>query len=174
MWCAKVKNLSLLSYHMIQTLVTLLLLFLSISVHAQDTLKVEDSTLRWNKENWKVYQGKKRMSMDDLFVLMRPYPETFEYIEGARDCKFYRNILQVLSSGSLGYTLGYGLVTNEILWPVFLPSAVLFLASIPLHIRYLNQSKRAVNSYNSRFDSSGIRNQVQFSVHLQPTGVGLR
>lgn len=151
-------------------LITFLLVF-SSNVGAQEN----DTLLRYDKESRKVYNGNFQMSMDNLFFIMRPYPETFKIIESARDCKFFANVCYVLGSIPIGYTIGYFLPSNEVKWRPLAAGLGLFAIAIPLHIRYFKQTQRAVDSYNSRnsrsFKSSS---SMDMSLGITPLGIGIK
>lgn len=153
---------------MIRNLAVALLILISCNLSAQDSL------LRYSKNTHKVYQGKTKMSMDDLFKTMRPHPQSFELIESARNAKFYASIFYTLGSVPLGYSLGYLLFTNEVRWPVVAAGLGLVGIAIPFHIRYLKRTQKAVNSFNGRNDSGTYRDQFQFSIGFNQNGIGLR
>lgn len=149
----------------------LLILLLSTSIFAQE----KDSTLQFDEETKKVYQGDRKMSMDNLFQIMRPYPETFRFIESARDNKFYANVFYVLGSIPLGFTLGYFLPANKFLWQPFVAGAALVGIAIPFHVKYLRQTRRAVDSYNNRnVQSFRHPNEINCSFGFTQHGVGLQ
>jgi hypothetical protein len=150
---------------MIRNLGIVFLVLISFNLSAQESL------LRYDKSNHKVYQGKTKMSMDDLFSTMRTHPQSFELIESARDSKFYASIFYTLGSVPLGYSLGYLLFTNEVRWPFVAVGAGLIGIAIPFHISYLKRTQRAVNAFNSRSDSGMY--QLQFSVGFNQNGIGL-
>lgn len=147
-------------------LITFLILF-GCSLHAQDT------TLRYDKNTHKVYRGDQKMSMDDLFITMRPHPQSFELIESARDCKFYATLFYTLGAAPVGFTVGYLLFTNEIAWPVLAVGVVLVGIGIPIHTRYLKQTKRAINSYNNINATGALTSRLQLSLNMNQNGIGL-
>jgi hypothetical protein len=147
----------------------ILLICFTSDLNAQDTL------LRYDRNTHKVYHGQQRMKMDDLFKVMRPYPKTFELIKSARDCRFYATVFYTLGAGPLGWVLGHKLIQNEILWPILGVGVGLIGIGIPLHIRFLNQTKRAVNSFNARNDTGNrLNRRIDLSLNLNSTGIGLR
>jgi hypothetical protein len=82
----------------------LLILAFPFAVFSQNQLTDE---LRYSRNAKAVFQGTRKMSMDDLFVRMRPYSKSFQLIESARNCKFYWN-----------WTSTKILITNRIIWLV--------------------------------------------------------
>lgn len=151
--------------------ILLIILFL-----LSNDLSAQDSTaLRYNRNNHKVYQGSKKMSMDDLFRVMKPHPETFEIIESARDYKFFATVIYTLGAAPAGWALGGFLITNEMNWAVMGTGLGLIAVGVPLHIMYLKRTRQAVDSFNGRNDTGfEFRNRFNVSMNLNRNGLGVR
>jgi hypothetical protein len=154
---------------MTKNLIIIILLLIS------DNLKAQDSTLRYDRNTHKVYLGPKKMTMDDLFKTMKPHPESLKLIESARDCKFYATIFYTLGAAPVGFTVGYLLFTNEVKWPVLATGVGLIGIGVPLHVRYLKQTQKAVNTFNTRNNVGALmKNPLEFSLNINQYGLGLR
>ena len=151
----------------------LLLFFLLVfPVLAIGQNELTDS-LRYSQHQKCVFQGTRKMSMDDLFVRTRPYPKTFELIESARDCNFYATVFATAGAIPLGYVLVNKLVTNTFNWPSFATGIGLIGVAIPLNIRYKKQLQRAVLSFNEEVSTSThFHSNVQLNLCVNARGIG--
>lgn len=151
---------------------SLLILLLPLFVASQNQLTDE---LRYSKERKCVYQGTRKMTMDDLFVRMRPYPKSFEFLESARDCNFYATIFATAGAIPLGYVVVTKLLSNEVSWPVLATGVGLVGVAIPLNIRYKKQLQRSVHSFNEEvLNTSQMDSKVKMNLSVNSNGIGLR
>jgi len=145
------------------------LLLLTTLVNAQEN----DTILRYDKGTKTVYKGNVEMSMSNLYRVMRPYPESFKYIESARESGIFANVFYWLGALPVGLTVGYFLPTRVFLWKPFVLGIGLIGIGIPLHIRSLKETQRAVNAFNSRHDQSSVyRNKIDLSLGFTQNGFG--
>ena len=146
-----------------------ILLFIGLTAASQDTI------LRYSKGSHKVYLGEKKMKMKDLFKTMKPHPESYAYIQSARDFNFFAQIIYSIGAVPVGYALAYYLPSNEMKWPVLLTGVGIIGIGIPLNIRYLKQMQRAVNSFNDRNNSGFLmKSRFQFSMITNQNGIGIQ
>lgn len=151
----------------------LILLFLSFTTiyFSQES----DTLLRFDTGNKRVYLGDHKMNMNELFKVMRPYPETFKLIESARDGLFYANIFYTLGSIPVGYTIGYFLPSNEFKWKPFVVGLGLIGIGIPFNVKYVKNTRRAVDSFNNRKNTSlKFQNKLDFSFGINQYGFGVQ
>jgi hypothetical protein len=148
-----------------------ILLFFSGFISAQS----KDSLLRYDKYSKKVYSGNRQMSLGNLTDLMSPFPESFDLIQSAHDCKIFSSIFYTAGSAAIGYTIGYYLPSKELkLTPLMIGAGLIGIA-IPINIRYLKQMQRAVKSYNGRYKTTGHHGELlDLSLNFSPNGIGLK
>lgn len=131
--------------------------------------------LRYSRESKAVYQGTRKMSMDDLFVRMRPYPKSFQLLESARDCFFYSTVFATAGAIPLGYVVADKLLNNNVNWPVLATGIGLVGIAIPLNVRYKKQLQRSVISFNEEVKNTAqLESRLSFSICASATGVGFR
>lgn len=132
-------------------------------------------SLRYSRDTKKVYQGTRKMTMDDLFLRMRPYPTTFKLIESARDCNFYSNIFAFAGGLPIGYAVVEKLLYNRTNWAVLGTGIGLVAISIPLDLRHKKQLQRAVLSFNTEaHTTTQLESKYSLSLSANATGIGLR
>ncbi len=158
-------------FHMKKTLV-ILILFLSMSEFSQDERAAE---MHYSQEARAVFQGTRKLDMEDLFVRMRPYPKSFKLIESARNTKFFSLAFSTAGALPLGYVLITRIAFNEFSWPVLATGIGLVGASIPLHFRYKKQLQRSVVSFNRKVKTTTfLESKTTLSLCVSGTGIGLQ
>lgn len=138
-------------------------------LHAQTT-KLDYRNIRgWNL----VYENNMAISMDRQFELMRPYPESFKYIESARDCKFYSKLTSFAAGGLIGWPLGKFLISGDFDWPYFAAGVGMCGISFSLKHRFKKQTKRAIDSYNSSVSTSTLSPLNRFDLKFSANNCSL-
>jgi len=147
--------------------IVFIFLFVSIGGAAQTPLK-------YDSDNKVVYQNENAMGLSDLFKLMRPYEETFDLIESARDSRFTSQVFGFLGGIGIGYSVSDFFITKDMKWPVLGIGAGLIGGSVFFHFRAYKRLEKAVNSYNSNIGLSAFNKRpFEFSVGFTPYGLGM-
>ena len=132
----------------------------------------QELPMKYDKKTKAVFQDGQRLSMDEMFVKMRPNETAFNYIKSARDCKFFSAILGGVGGVGIGIPVGYFLVTGDFKWPIFAAGVGLVGVSVGLHFRGLKQTSRAVGAYNEGLDPTSMKNW-RLDLGYGQNGVGL-
>lgn len=151
-------------------LITFLSLFAGFSsAHDDDTL------LRYDQPSKTVYYGKLSMSYDNLFVIMRPYEESFGLIQSAKNSNFWSKLFLNVGLVPVAATVFYYLPTNDFRWIPFTIGAGLVGISIPFHFSSLKKTRLAVDSFNNRKNQTFQNHpKLNLSLGMTTSGVGLQ
>jgi hypothetical protein len=151
-------------------ILTLFLILITTALSAQGN----DIILHYDKGTKEVYKGDTLMSMENLYRVMRPYPEAFKYIESSWESGVFAKVFYWLGALPVGFTVGYFLPTREFLWKPFVVGVGLIGIGIPLYVRSLKEKQRAVKSFNGRHDdASSFRNNMDLTLGFSQNGIGL-
>lgn len=149
-----------------------LFLLLTSNCFSQD---VRTEELRYSHASKSVFQGTRQLKLTEVYERMKPYPQSFQLIESARNSHFFSTVFATAGSLPLGYSLIRLVQTKEMNWPIFATGIGLVSASIPLSIRYHRQTKRAVDAFNLEIKATAHREHfIEFSLQLQGSGLGVR
>lgn len=99
------------------------------------------------------------LRLDELYSLMKPYPEAFKHIQFAKESHVFTTFFSSSSGFPFGYALGHFFFTGEFLWqPVAIGGGLLGMALL-FDIRTNNQLRQAIDAYDARNNEVYIRNR---------------
>lgn len=153
---------------------TYILILISVLVFFEINAQENDTISSLNKELRVDTNSAKTMNMDELYSLMKPYPEAFKHIQFAKESHVFSTVFSTLSGFPLGYALGVFFFKSEFLWkPVAIGGGLLGLALL-FDIRTNNQIRKAIDAYNDRNDNVYRENRgINLGVGFTQHGVGV-
>lgn len=156
-----------MNFIMLKIIVLIVFASLTFSLKAQDSLF-------YDQEKERVVQNGQVLSRIDFVNIIQPNKTAFKHLQASTDSKIFSEIMFSLSGFSLGYTLGYFLVSQKIPRIICGVGLGTLTGGILLGLRSKNQFDKSLDVYNS---SLGLtmhpKKPIEFKLGINQFGIGL-
>lgn len=148
------------------------LLYLSMSFTFGQT--VSDSiSMKKVFGGYQFYQGNQRLNMNELVRTMESNEQAYQQIKSAKSTYTLATVVSTIGGAMVGWPLGTAIGGGKPNWTIAGIGAGLIVVSIPISQSFNKKAKKAVETYNSGFQTSSFWDRNELNLSIAGNGIGL-
>jgi hypothetical protein len=120
------------------------------------------------------YQNNTKLNYSQLYEIMQSNEQAYKQIKAARSTNAFVSIFAGAGGFLIGYPIGTAIGGGDPNWVLAGVGAGLVLIAIPISIKCINQTKNAVNIYNSGLRTSSVLPPAELKFGVTGNGIGFR
>lgn len=134
-----------------------------------------DDTIRLKRifGGYQFYEGERKLNLKQVVKTMEDHEPSYKQIKSAQSTYTAASIVGVTGGLMVGWSLGFGLNRGEFNGKMAGVGGGLIVISLPITQKFIEKTKQAVVTYNSRFDTSKLKDKHDLNLSITNYGIGL-